>query len=130
MNILITLPKHLIDKILSGEKEFEMRKCLPKKMKIGEDGFFVVEKGTDNVRCWCRVDEVRETYIDVLTDGRMDIDFIGINTTNGLINQVEGIARAEGITISNIDDMARQLNDRMFNIIKSVMERKASTFNF
>ena len=61
MNIIITLPKHLIDKILSGEKKYEMRKCLPKNMKIGEDGFFVVEKGTDNVRCWCRVDMVLHT---------------------------------------------------------------------
>ena len=60
MNILITLPKNLLDSIMSGEKYFEMRKCRPKMMKIGEDGFFVVEKGTDEVRCWCRVDEVRE----------------------------------------------------------------------
>lgn len=64
MNILITLPKILLDKILSGEKKFEMRKCLPKNMRLGEDGFFVVEKGTDEVRCWCRVDAVCETYID------------------------------------------------------------------
>jgi len=47
MNILITLPKNLLEKILSGEKKYEMRKCLPKNMKLGEDGFFVVEKGTD-----------------------------------------------------------------------------------
>ena len=60
MNILITLPKHLIEKIMSGEKKFEMRKCLPKNMKIGEDGFFVVEKGTNEVRCWCRVDRCIE----------------------------------------------------------------------
>lgn len=59
MNILITLPKNLLDKILSGEKKFEMRKRLPKNMKLGEDGFFVVEKGTDKVRCWCRVDKVK-----------------------------------------------------------------------
>ena len=45
---------------MSGEKQFEMRKCKPKMMKVGEDGFFVVEKGTDEVRCWCRVDEIRE----------------------------------------------------------------------
>lgn len=64
MNILITLPKNLIEKIISGEKEFEMRKCLPKHMKIGEDGFFVVEKGTDDVRCWCRVDNAFETDIN------------------------------------------------------------------
>lgn len=69
MNILITLPKNLLEKIISGEKEFEMRKCLPKHMKIGEDGFFVVEKGTDDIRCWCRVDEVRETYIDHYSAG-------------------------------------------------------------
>lgn len=64
MNILITLPRDLIEKIISGKKKFEMRKCMPKNMKIGVDGFFVVEKGTDVVRCWCRVDEVRETYFD------------------------------------------------------------------
>lgn len=57
MNVLITLPKNLIEKIISGEKKYEMRKCLPKNMKIGEDGFFVVEKGTDEVKCWCRVDK-------------------------------------------------------------------------
>ena len=64
MNILITLPKHLIDCIIRGEKLYEMRKCLPKHMKIGEDGFFAVEKGTSDVRCWCRIDDVRETFID------------------------------------------------------------------
>lgn len=64
MNILITLPKRLIDKILSREKRFEMRKCLPKNMRLGVDGFFVVEKGTNKVVCWCRVDIVYRTYID------------------------------------------------------------------
>lgn len=64
MNILITLPKNLIEKIISGEKKFEMRKCLPNQMRFGEDGFFVVEKGTDDIRCWCRVDGFMLTYID------------------------------------------------------------------
>ena len=64
MNIIITLPTHLLTKIISGEKVYEMRKCIPNLMRIGEDGFFVVEKGTDDVRCWCRVDEVLNTYID------------------------------------------------------------------
>ena len=59
MNVLITLPKHLLEKIMSGEKKFEMRKTFPLHMKIGEDGFFIVEKGTDKVRCWCRVDQVQ-----------------------------------------------------------------------
>ena len=63
MNILITLPKDLLEKIISGEKQFEMRKTLPRHMKVGEDGFFVVEKGTDEVRCWCRVDEAREVVM-------------------------------------------------------------------
>lgn len=63
MNILITLPKKLIDKIISGEKKYEMRKCLPKYMRIGEDGFFVVEKGTDNIRCWCRVDRAVKGFV-------------------------------------------------------------------
>lgn len=66
MNILITLPKLLIEKIISGEKKFEMRKCLPKNMKLGEDGFFVVEKGTDEVRCWCRVDQCIEVTMTAI----------------------------------------------------------------
>lgn len=69
MNILITLPKNLLEDIISGKKKFEMRKCLPKHMKIGEDGFFVVEKGTNDVRCWCRVDAVLETYVDYYSAG-------------------------------------------------------------
>lgn len=64
MNILITLPRNLVEKIISGEKKFEMRKCVPREMKLGVDGFFVVEKGTDAVRCWCRVDGYEETFID------------------------------------------------------------------
>jgi len=64
MNILITLPRELLEKIISGDKRVEMRKSKPKMMNIGEDGFFVVEKGTDEVRCWCRVDKVIETYLD------------------------------------------------------------------
>lgn len=64
MNILITLPKDLIEKIISGEKTYEMRKNQPKHWKIGVDGFFVVEKGTDKIRCWCRVDGVWATNID------------------------------------------------------------------
>lgn len=67
MNVLITLPKHLIDKIISGEKKYEMRKFLPKFMRLGLDGFFVVEKGTDKIRCWCRLDAVRKPYIDSLS---------------------------------------------------------------
>jgi hypothetical protein len=63
MNILITLPKNLRGKIISGEKIFEMRKSLPKNMKVGEDGFFVVEKGTDEVKCWCRVDAIKEVVM-------------------------------------------------------------------
>lgn len=64
MNILITLPKHLIDAILKGDKLYEMRKSYPKNLILGQDGFFAVEKGTSNVRCWCRVDDIRETFID------------------------------------------------------------------
>lgn len=63
MNVLITLPQDLIKSIISGDKTFEMRKCKPKMMKVGEDGFFVVEKGTDEVRCWCRVDQAREVVM-------------------------------------------------------------------
>lgn len=60
MDVLITLPKHLIEKILSGEKTIEMRKNFPKKLEVGHDGFYVIEKGTNNVRCWCRISDTAE----------------------------------------------------------------------
>lgn len=60
---MITLPKHLIAKIISGDKRYEMRKCLPKNMIFGKDGFFAVEKGTNEVRCWCRVDRCIEVIM-------------------------------------------------------------------
>ena len=56
MNVVITLPRDLIDKIISGEKTLEMRKGMPTFL-LGVDGFFVIEKGTDIVRCFCRVDD-------------------------------------------------------------------------
>lgn len=63
MNVLITLPKHLIDAIISGEKQYEMRTVKPLMMNLKEDGFFCVEKGTDNVRCWCRCDNISEAML-------------------------------------------------------------------
>lgn len=61
MDVLITLPKALIEKILSGEKTIEMRKRFPTELRPGQDGFFVVEKGTINVHCYCKVGRVLET---------------------------------------------------------------------
>lgn len=58
MNTLITLPNYLVDEIISGHKQYEMRKTKPRLMRLGEDGFFVVLKGTDTVKCWCRVDKI------------------------------------------------------------------------
>lgn len=54
MNVVITLPRDLINKIINGEKWFEMRKTFPYRFRDG-DGVFVIEKGTDNVRCFFRV---------------------------------------------------------------------------
>ena len=58
MNVLITLPPHLIEAIILGRKTIELRKSRPTLMKIKEDGFFCVEKGTKEVRCWCRCDDM------------------------------------------------------------------------
>ena len=48
MNIAITLPNRFVQAIIKGEKTIEMRKSYPKHCYSGEDGFFVIEKGTDN----------------------------------------------------------------------------------
>lgn len=59
MNVVITLPKELIIAIIEGRKIYEMRKTRPIFMNVGKDGFFVVEKGTNSIRCWCRVDAIQ-----------------------------------------------------------------------
>lgn len=58
MNIVVTLPKELIKAIIEGRKVIEIRKFRPTLMKVGDDGFYCVEKGTQFVRCWCRVDDI------------------------------------------------------------------------
>lgn len=55
MNVVITLPHDLIDMILSGRKRIEMRRSFPADLRIGVDGFFVIEKRTSLVRCYCEV---------------------------------------------------------------------------
>lgn len=49
MNILITLPSYLIQAILDGKKNVEVRTKLPIKFNTDTDVVFVVEKGTHNV---------------------------------------------------------------------------------
>lgn len=60
MNIVITLPEDLISAILEGKKKFEMRKSFPHTFRRGRDGFFVVQKGTKDIICWCRIDCIEE----------------------------------------------------------------------
>lgn len=60
MNIVITLPIELIRAIKKGNKTLEMRKSFPRLLKVCEDGFFVVEKGTKKIHCWCRVDNIQK----------------------------------------------------------------------
>lgn len=49
MNIVITLPRHLIDKILSGEKKVELRKAAPRQFYCYKDEVYVAEKGSDRI---------------------------------------------------------------------------------
>lgn len=49
MNIVITLPRHLIDKILSGEKKVELRKAAPRQFYCNIDEVYVAEKGSDRI---------------------------------------------------------------------------------
>ncbi|MBR3163689.1 hypothetical protein IKF15_00060 [Candidatus Saccharibacteria bacterium] len=49
MDILITLPKNLIEKILSGEKTVEVRTRRPIQFDLFNDIVYVVQKGTRRV---------------------------------------------------------------------------------
>lgn len=45
-NIVITLPRHLIEAILSGKKLYEVRKRAPRDIIPGRTKVYMVEKGT------------------------------------------------------------------------------------
>lgn len=49
MDIVITLPKNLIEKILSGEKTVEVRTRRPIQFDLYKDIVYVVQKGTRHV---------------------------------------------------------------------------------
>ena len=49
MNVVITLPKTLIEAILWGEKSFEIRSKLPLHFDEKKDVVFVVQKGTKEI---------------------------------------------------------------------------------
>lgn len=75
MNIAITLPKRFADAIIDGSKIIEMRKTYPRNCQAGVDGFFVIEKGTDNIICWCQVSEFyrMNTSLDCLIEMQYEI---------------------------------------------------------
>ena len=54
MNVVITLPRDLINKIINGEKWCEMRKSFPYRFRDG-NRVFVIEKGTDRVSSFFQV---------------------------------------------------------------------------
>lgn len=65
MDIIITLPKNLIKKILSGEKTVEVRTRRPIKFDLYRDIVYVVQKGTRRVI----MDFSIERFVDVDKDG-------------------------------------------------------------
>lgn len=62
MDILITLPKNLIQRIREGKKDIELRKNYPRKFDTKIDFVFVVEKGTHDVVLSFRVQNFVPIY--------------------------------------------------------------------
>lgn len=52
MNIVITLPEHLINAIVTGEKKVEIRAGIPRHYNCFTSTVFIVEKGTYFVKAW------------------------------------------------------------------------------
>lgn len=60
MDILITLPKNLIEKILSGEKTVEVRTRRPIQFDLYKDIVYVVQKGTRRIVMCFTVKEFKD----------------------------------------------------------------------
>lgn len=120
MNVLITLPKGLIDKILCGYKKIEMRKSFPNDLKLGSDGFFVVEKGTQNVRCWCRVDYTESVYITTIESHNLSWnlcvspEYIRAYARNGKPVWLWYIGRVRELNGITIKDLQLERNPQSF----------------
>lgn len=79
MNVLITLPKELILKILSGEKTIEVRKTYPRMFNNHYDAVYVVQKGTRLVvmRFWVNrfVFANQSKLWEYFRAGKLGVDF-------------------------------------------------------
>lgn len=60
-NIVITLPKKLIDAILDGSKMVELRKVCPK-IVCNRSRVYMIEKGTHQLRGYFTVDRIRPIF--------------------------------------------------------------------
>lgn len=66
MNVVITLPEHLIRAIMWGEKFIEVRSKVPLHFDKNKDVVFVVQKGSDKVPLYFTI--TRFFYYDGLSD--------------------------------------------------------------
>lgn len=66
MDIIITLPKNLIEKILSGEKTVEVRTRRPLWFNLYNNIVYVVQKGT------------RRVVMDFTIERFVDVDYAGL----------------------------------------------------
>lgn len=87
-DIVITLPAKLWQKIVSGEKGVEVRKCLPKHIVPENSRVFVIEKGTTRVVGWFRyMGFAKSWYPDIMWEKYGDS--IGV-TRDWFMKYVEG----------------------------------------
>lgn len=59
MNIIITLPMNLWEKIISGEKTIELRKVTPRNFNCSTDKCYVILKDTDILAGWIYLDSIK-----------------------------------------------------------------------
>ena len=59
MNIIITLPQSLWERIVTGEKTIELRKTTPKNFNCATDKCYVILKGTHILAGWIYLDSIQ-----------------------------------------------------------------------
>lgn len=68
MDIAITLPRSLWDKIVSGEKTIELRKNFPKMFRVNSDKIYVILKGTKKIAGYFQVSSFEYFYAESVSD--------------------------------------------------------------
>lgn len=128
MDIVITLPKNLIDKILSGEKTVEVRTRKPIMFGLYRDIVYVVQKGTRRVVMNFTVEEFLDVdqagLLFIYHEGNVGVDLnwlmqYAANKKKFCIWCIGCISSLDGMNLT-LDDLHVKVAPQSYSYVKTL----------